>query len=339
MRALGPSGLAILVLILAVLPLVLSSYELVLATRILIFAIFAMSLDLLVGYLGLSSLGHAVFLGAASYTVGLLSKHVTTNLAVTFFSAVLVSAVLAAIFGALALRSKGVYFMMLTLAMAQVVWGIAIQWRSVTGGDDGLAGIPRPFIGSIELADSGSFYLFTLVAFLISVVILLLVVRSPYGLTLQGIRESSSRMSALGYNVWLHQLLAFVIAGAFAGVSGVLLVLQNGITTPHSLGILLGAGVMLMVLLGGAGTMIGSIIGAIVVTLLEFMVSARTERWQAVLGLIYILVVVCAPNGVYPPFRSACSRLWRRWRDQPRAPTPSLLRTEPEVLEPGRTIR
>jgi len=301
----------LLAALLFALPRLLSSYELVLATRILIFALLAMSLDLLVGYTGLSSLGHAAFFGIAGYAVGLLSKDVTANLAVTFPAAILVSSALAAVFGALVLRSKGVYFMMLTLALAQVVWGIGFQWRSLTGGDDGLPGIPRPFIGALQLGDSRSFYLFTLVAFAICASALVLVVRSPFGLTLKGIRESGSRMTALGYNVRLHQHIAFVIAGGFAGVAGALLAWQNGITTPASLSILTGAEALLMVLLGGAGTMIGPIVGAIVVVLLEYIVSAQTDRWQSVLGLIYILVVVATPNGVYPPLWRAWLRLWR----------------------------
>jgi len=132
-KAVGPGCLLLLAVILLALPGILSSYELVLATRILIFALLAMSLDLLVGYSGLSSLGHAAFFGIAGYAVGLLSKDVTANLAVTLPAAVLVSSALAAMFGALVLRSKGVYFMMLTLALAQVVWGIGFQWRSLTG--------------------------------------------------------------------------------------------------------------------------------------------------------------------------------------------------------------
>jgi len=309
-RAVGPAGLAGLAVLLAALSLVLPSYDLTLATRILIFAVLAMSLDLLVGYTGLSSLGHAAFFGIAGYTLGLLSKNLTHNLALTFIAAIFVSAALAAVFGALVLRSRGVYFMMLTLALAQVVWGIAFQWRSFTGGDDGLPGIARPFIGSFQLVDSRSFYLFTLVLFVASASVLLLIVRSPFGLTLQGIRESGSRMSALGYNVRLHQLLAFVIAGAFAGVAGALLALQAGITTPASLGLLTGAEALLMVLLGGAGTMVGPFIGAIAVVLLEFIVSAHTDRWQSVLGIIYILVVIGAPSGIYPPLRSGWIRLW-----------------------------
>jgi branched-chain amino acid transport system permease protein len=310
-RVIWVGCLAIIALALLFLPRASSGYELVLATRILIFAIFAMSLDLLVGYTGLSSLGHAAFFGIAGYTVGLMSKYLTANFAVTFPSAILASAALAAVFGALVLRSKGVYLMMLTLALAQVVWGIAFQWRSVTGGDDGLPGIPRPVIAGVQISDAHSFYLFALIIFAICATALILVVRSPFGLTLRGIRESDSRMTALGYQVRLHQFIAFVIAGGFAGVAGALLAWQNGITTPASLSIITGAEALLMVLLGGAGTMIGPIIGAVVVVLLEYLVSARTDRWQSVLGLIYILVVILAPSGVYPPMRNGWLKVWQ----------------------------
>ena len=308
MRTAAALGIAAFAIGLAVLSRTLSSYELVLATRILIFAILAMSLDLLVGYTGLSSLGHAAFFGMASYTIGLLSKNVTTNLFVTLAASIAASAVLAAIFGALALRSRGVYFMMLTLALSQVVWGIALQWRSLTGGDDGLPGIPRPWIGSMQLTGSDGYYLFALAAFLVCGTLLILIVHSPFGLTLQGIRESSTRMSALGYNVWLHQYAAFVIAGTFAGVAGALMAMQNGITSPSSISIITGAEALLMVLLGGAGTMVGPFLGAVAVVLLEFNVSAHTDRWQSVLGLIYILVVVGFPRGIYPPMRSLFTR-------------------------------
>lgn len=319
MRLATGIGIAAFAIAAVVLSRTLSSYELTLATRILIFAIFAMSLDLLVGYTGLSSLGHAAFFGMASYTIGLLSKNVTSNLFVTMTASIAASTVLAIIFGALALRSRGVYFMMLTLALSQVVWGIALQWRSVTGGDDGLPGIPRPWIGTTQLTTSDGFYLFVLAAFLVSGALLVLVVHSPFGLTLQGIRESPSRMSALGYNVWLHQYAAFVIAGAFAGVAGALMAMQNGITSPASINIITGAEALLMVLLGGAGTMIGPFLGSVAVVLLEFNVSAHTDRWQSVLGVIYILVVIVFPRGIYPPLRTFVARLVaaRRPAEQP----------------------
>lgn len=299
-------------ILLGVLSHVLSSYYLVLATRILIFAVFAMSLDLLVGYVGLASLGHAAFFGVAGYATGLLALKVSNNLALTLGVSLVFTFGVSLIFAALSLRAKQIYFLMLTLALSQVVWGIAFEWRSLTGGDDGLPGIPRPVVGPWQLTDGPSFFLFTSVLFLISAAILLLIVRSPFGLTLEGIRESPSRMSALGYNVWLHQYLAFVISAIFAGVAGSLLAWQNGIVSPTQLQIVTSAEALLMVILGGAGTMFGPFIGSIVIVLLEYLVSQHTERWESILGIIYIVVVLGAPRGIYPPMRDAVIRLFRR---------------------------
>lgn len=311
-RAAIVAGVVAFMVLLVALSQTLSSYYLVLATRILIFAVFAMSLDLLVGYSGLASLGHAAFFGFSGYATGLLALRVSNNLALTIGVAVLVTLVMALLFAALALRTKGVYFLMLTLALSQVIWGIAFEWRALTGGDDGLPGIPRPVVGGYSMNNSPSFFLFTGALFIISAGILLLVVRSPFGLTLQGIRESYSRMSALGYNVWLHQYLAFLLSSVFAGLAGSLLAYQNGIVSPSQLFVSTSAEALLMVILGGAGTMIGPFIGSIIIVLLEYLVSQHTERWETALGIIYILVVMGAPRGVYPPMRDAALRTLRR---------------------------
>lgn len=286
----------------------LAPYHLVLATRILILALFAMSLDLLDGYLGLTSLGHAIYLGTSAYLVGFVAIGYSNDLLLLLAVGVLTGVILGAVLGLLVLRASGVYFLMLTLALAQVAWGIAWQWRSVTGGDDGLAGIPRPSLGSWEFVDSASFYRVVAVVFIILTVLLVRLVNSPFGLTLQGIRESPDRMAALGYNVWLHKYLAFVISSAVAGCAGVLLALQNGIVTPTQLSLHTSAIGLLMALVGGAGTMIGPIIGSVIVVLLEFGVSQYTERWIAILGVIYITVVLFAPDGMYGPLKHTIAR-------------------------------
>jgi branched-chain amino acid transport system permease protein len=314
MRAARIISAVAVVTVLIALPYVASSYYLTLATRILIFAIFAMSLDLLMGYTGLPSLGHAAFLGMGSYSAGLIALHVSESLPITLGGSVLASAALAAFFGVLLLRSSRnrVYFMMLTLALSQVLWALAFQWRSLTHGDDGLTGIPRPFIGSLPLTDSAQFYWFTAVIFVVSAAILLAIVHSPFGLTLKGMRESPSRMSALGYDVWLHQYITFIIAGIFAGLAGALLVFQNGIASPGQLSVATSAEALLMVILGGAGTMLGPALGSVIVVLLEFLVSEQTERWMSVLGVIYVLVVLGAPGGIFPLMRTAAQKLLRR---------------------------
>jgi branched-chain amino acid transport system permease protein len=283
----------------------LAPYHLVLATRILILALFAMSLDLLDGYLGLTSLGHAVFLGTSAYVTGFIAIGYSDNIFLLLAAGLLTSAVLGAVIGLLILRATGVYFLMLSLAVSQVVWGIAWQWRSLTGGDDGLGGIPRPSLGEWIFVSSASYYRLTIILFLIAVGLLLRIVHSPFGLTLEGIRESTLRMQAFGYNVWLHKYIAFVLSSVVAGLAGVLLALQNGIVTPTQLSLHTSAIGLLMALVGGAGTIIGPIIGAFIVVLLEYGVSQYTERWVTILGLIYIAVVLGAPNGVYLPVKAA----------------------------------
>lgn len=323
MRRLTLAGFLAFAAILVVLAWLLSPYHLVLASRILILAILAMSLDLLDGYVGLTSLGHAAYLGVAAYLTGFVAIGYSDNLLLLLAVGILSSALMGALFGLIVLRATGVYFLMLTLALAQVLWGIAWQWRSVTGGDDGLPGIPRPSLGNLVFVSSSSFYILAVVMFLISAAILLRLVHSPFGLTLQGIRESSDRMAALGYNVWLHKYIAFVISSIFAGLSGVMLALQNGIVTPTQLSLHTSAIGLLMALIGGAGTMIGAIIGSVVVVVLEFGVSRYTERWITILGAIYILIVLFAPEGIYGPLKRLGQRAMAMISKKPAMGEPS----------------
>jgi branched-chain amino acid transport system permease protein len=292
--ALGAAALALLLL-----PLGVSSYQLGLVTKVLIFAIFAMSLDLVLGYAGLPSLGHAAYFGVGAYTVGLLALRVTPNFWLGFGAGLAAAAATAALFGLLALRTRGSYFLMITLALAQVVWGIAFGWRGFTGGDDGLPGVPRPATGlPWSFADGGRFYYLVLVVFALSAAALALVVRSPFGRALVGIRESEGRMAMLGYHTWLYKYVAFVLAGLFAGVAGNLFVYYNGFVSPAYLSIVLSATALIMVILGGAGTLLGPVVGSAAIVLLENVISAHTQRWLLVLGLIYVAVTLFAPAGL-----------------------------------------
>jgi branched-chain amino acid transport system permease protein len=292
--ALGAAALALLLL-----PLGVSSYQLGLVTKVLIFAIFAMSLDLVLGYAGLPSLGHAAYFGVGAYTVGLLALRVTPNFWLGFGAGLAAAAATAALFGLLALRTRGSYFLMITLALAQVVWGIAFGWRGFTGGDDGLPGVPRPATGlPWSVADGGRFYYLVLVVFALSAAALALVVRSPFGRALVGIRESEGRMAMLGYHTWLYKYVAFVLAGLFAGIAGNLFVYYNGFVSPAYLSIVLSATALIMVILGGAGTLLGPVVGSAAIVLLENVISAHTERWLLVLGLIYVAVTLFAPAGL-----------------------------------------
>lgn len=297
--ALRAAWIAAGLIVLIVLPFALTSYQLGLLTKILIFALFAMSLDLILGYAGLPSLGHAAYFGIGAYTVGLLAVKILDNFWLDFGAGLVAATAAAALFGLLALRTQGSYLLMITLALAQVVWGIAFGWRELTGGDDGLPGVPRPAAGlPVSLADGVSFYYFTLVVTLLGTLVLWLVVRSPFGAALVGIRESERRMQVLGYNTWLYKYAAFVISGMLAGLSGSLFAYYNGFVNPAYLSVVFSASALIMVILGGAGTLLGPAIGAAVIVILENAISAQTERWLTVLGMIYVGVTLFAPAGL-----------------------------------------
>jgi branched-chain amino acid transport system permease protein len=287
------------VLTLLALPHVLSTYYLGLVIQMMIFALFAMSLDLLIGYAGLASLGHASYFGVAAYTTGLVALRLGWNVWFALPAGLLLAAVTATLFGLLALRTRGSYFLMITLALSQVVWGIAFGWRTLTGGDDGLPDVPRPNLDlPWSLTDSTPFYYFVLVFAAIGTLLLMRIVASPFGHALRGIRESETRMLALGYNVWRYKLVAFVLAATFAGLAGCLYVYYNRFVSPDYLHVARSAEVLLMVILGGAGTLIGPAIGAALIVLLQNIVSGYTERWLIVLGVVYVLVALLAPRGL-----------------------------------------
>jgi len=188
---------------------------------------------------------------------------------------------------------------MITLALAQVLWGIAFGWRGLTGGDDGLPGIPRPAAGlPLSLADGRRFYYLVLLCFVASVAVLALVTRSPFGRALVGIRESARRMEVLGYDTWRYKYVAFVLAGLLAGLAGNLFVYYNGFVSPAYLSIVFSAAALIMVILGGAGTLLGPVLGSAVIVYLENLVSAYTQRWLLVLGLVYVAVTLFVPEGL-----------------------------------------
>ena len=292
-------GSAAGVLGLALVPLALSSYQLGLLTKMLIFALFAMSLDVILGYAGLPSLGHAAYFGVGAYTVGLLALRVIDNFWIDFGAGLAAAAVTSALFGLLALRARGSYLLMITLALAQVLWGIAFGWRWLTGGDDGLPGVPRPSAGlPWSLAGGLAYYYFVLVVFVAVTAALWIVVRSPFGMALVGIRESERRMEVLGYDTWRYKYAAFVLAGLVAGLSGNLYVYYNGFVSPAYLSIVFSAMVLIMVILGGAGTLLGPALGSAAIVILENLISAYTQRWLLILGLIYVAVTLFAPSGL-----------------------------------------
>jgi len=291
---------------LVILGAALPSYFVGLLTEALILALFAMSLDLLLGYTGLASLGHAAYFGTGAYVAGLLTVKLGVSWELASLAALGSSVLVAAIYGLLTLRTTGVYFLMITLALAQILWAIAFRWNRVTGGDDGLPGIGRPDLGLswFSLLNNENYFYFVLAIVTVSAIAMYVIVRSPFGLALQGIRESESRMAALGHNPWLVKYLVFLISGFFAGLAGVLYGYFKGFVNPDALSVVMSAEVLLMVILGGAGTLVGPFIGALVIVLLSNLISAFTDRWVLILGLIYVLVVLLAPNGLVGLVRS-----------------------------------
>lgn len=275
-----------------------SSYMIELIVQAMIFGILALSLNLLLGYTGLPSLGHTAYLGIAAYAVAICLTKLHLSPLQASIVGVLMATLCGAIFGLLALRARGVYFLMITLALAMLVWGLAYRWVSVTQGDNGISGILRPQIGSWSLRNITNYYYFVLIIFSLSFFTIYRIVHAPFGRTLVGIKESESRMRTLGYNVWLHKYICFVIASFFGGISGVLFIFYNGFISPPTLEVTSNMETLLMVALGGPGTIVGPFIGALVIVLLKNFVSVYTGRWLMILGFIYIVTILYAPKGL-----------------------------------------
>jgi branched-chain amino acid transport system permease protein len=285
--------------LLVVVPPFLPAYPLTLLTQALIYGVFAMSLDLLLGYTGLPSLGHAAYFGTAAYIVAIFATEFQSGFWIILGLALVVTVLMGALFGLVAIRATGVYFLMITLALGMVVWGLAFRWVSVTKGDNGISSVPRPSLGlPWTFTNQTAFYYLTLVVFLLAFVLLLLIVRSPFGMSLRGIRESERRMRSLGYNVWLHKYLAFILAAAFAGLAGVLWGYYNGFVSPTDVQLITSVETLLMVALGGPGTLVGPAIGAGAIVFLKNFVSVYTRRWLLILGGVYIGVILFAPRGI-----------------------------------------
>jgi branched-chain amino acid transport system permease protein len=294
---------AVALVILAGMPQLVSSYYVRLLSIVLIYAIFAMSLDIILGYGGLPSLGHAASFGAAAYIVAILNVKVlhAGSFGVELAAGIVFAAIVAALFGPLALRTRGIYFLMVTLSLSMVLWVIAFKWRSLTGGDDGIPGIAPPQLSFIpwNLSLPANYYYFVLFFFIIAVVLMVLIVNSPFGHVLVGIHENETRMASMGYNVWLYKYIALIIAGTFAGLAGILVAYYNTFVSPSVLHLATSAEGLIMVILGGQGTLFGPAIGAGIIVLVNHLLSTYTDRWPMILGIIFILVVILAPQGIY----------------------------------------
>ncbi|HEY0146424.1 MAG TPA: branched-chain amino acid ABC transporter permease [Methylovirgula sp.] len=299
---------------LAALPLVLSSYQTSIATQVLIFSVLAMSIDILAGYAGRTSLGHGAIFGVSTYVAIYWTSSIGGDLWIGIALGILAATALSAVFGLLAVRTSGVYFLLLTLALGMIVWGVCLRWTNVTGGENGLRGIGRPDF----IADDKSFYYAVLIVVSLSTFVMWRFVHSPFGLALRGIRDSESRMRSLGYNVSLHLFLAFLMSGLFAGIAGALYMLFNNFVSPSTVELSQSVSGLLMAVTGGVGTLFGSFVGAAAIIVLENVVSTFTARWPTILGLTFVLIMIFAPEGLVGRARILFARRVQgaRWKDK-----------------------
>jgi branched-chain amino acid transport system permease protein len=292
---------AIAVLVLGYLPYLVGPFYISLATQALFFGLFALSINLISGFGGMITLGHAGLMGVAGYGLAILSVNEGWGLAQAIVGALVATVLVSAFFALLVVRTRGTYFVMITLAEGMVVWGIALRWQELTGGENGIPGVPKP-----DFADAyWQYYYLVLIVVAVCTVLIALLVRSPFGLSLKGIRDAEDRLAPLGYNATLHKLIAFTISGFFAGVAGLMLAMYNSFIGPSDVFFLASAEGLLMSILGGIATISGAFVGAGVVVIITNWVSSYVDRWQTLLGVVFVLVILFAPDGIVGA--------WSRW--------------------------
>ncbi len=272
------------------------------ATRVLIFALAASSLNLVLGFGGMVSLGHAAFLGAGAYAAAICQQAGINEALIAFPAAMAAAGLLALVVGAISLRTRGVYFIMITLAFAQMAYYLFVSARS-WGGDDGLPLNGRMQFAGIPMSDDQTLYFVAFSAFTAAMLLFGRLADARFGRTLQAIRENETRMAALGYPVFRYRLLAFVLGGAFAGLAGALLANLTGLASPNLLQWTQSGTLLVMVIIGGVGYLYGGVVGAVVLLLLEESLVGVTEHWHIILGLLLLAIVLFAPKGVAALFR------------------------------------
>jgi branched-chain amino acid transport system permease protein len=297
-------------------PLAVGQFWMTLITQIYIYGLLALSVDLLLGHAGLYSLCHASFFAIAAYTTAILQvRHgVPTLLAAP--AGILAGTLLAILYGA-SVRTRGVYFILITIALGYIIWGAVYRWASFTGGDNGITNVPPPSIGSVTVASQTAYYYFALAVVLLCALGYRILIRSPFGLSLRGIKASESRMRSLGYRTTKHLYVAFVISGAMASLAGVLYVYYNRFINPVAASFQISVEVSLMAIVGGSGTIIGPFLGSGIVLGLRNWVSSFFEFHAAVMGIVFIATILWAPHGIVGFF----SRLHARGAKTKAAPS------------------
>ena len=269
-----------------------------LATQMLIFAIFAVGYDILFGYTGMLSFGHAAFFGLGAYGTGLSLIHLTSAIPLAMLLGILLAVAVAVPIGILSIQRHGIYFAMVTLAFAQLIYFIAFQWRSLTGGDDGLHGVPRNALGPFDLSSDLVFYYFAMLVFVAALLLGVRIIRSPFGRTLQALRENPDRAMSVGYHPQRYKLISFTISAAFAALAGGLYALLQNFVPLFSLGLDVSGDIVLMTLVGGMGTIYGPVIGAMAIIYIKDLLSSYTDVWPLIMGILYVLSVMTFRRGV-----------------------------------------
>jgi branched-chain amino acid transport system permease protein len=281
----------------AVLPWVGGPFWTGLATQMLIFGLLALSVDLLLGHTGLFSITHASFFAVSAYTVAILQVRYGWPTLAAAPAGIVLGTLLAAVFG-ISVRTRGVYFILITIALGYVVWGVAHRWSSFTGGDNGVTNVPFPALGPLAVTSHTQYYYVVLAAVILCGLGYRALIRSPFGLGLRGIKASETRMQSLGYRTGLHLYAAFVLSGALASFAGVLYVYYNKFVNPVAASFPVSVEAALMAIVGGTGTLVGPFLGAAVVLGLRNWVSSFVEMHHAIMGAVFIATVLWAPQGL-----------------------------------------
>jgi len=271
-----------------------------LASEMLIFAIFALGYDILLGYTGLLSFGHAMFFGIGAYITAIVLKRLILSTFVSLTLSMLLAMLVALLVGALSLKRRGIYFVMLTLAFNQMFYFIAFQWRDLTGGDSGFHGVPRPKIGFIDLNEELYFYFFVCCIFIILVLFAIRIVSSPFGQVLKAIKNNEERAMSIGYNVYAFKLISFILSSLFASLAGGLYAIHLNFVPLDTLSINTSAEVVIMAILGGIGTLYGPVFGAMLLVYLKNILSNWVTYWNLIIGILFVVSVLSVRQGFLP---------------------------------------
>jgi branched-chain amino acid transport system permease protein len=292
--------------VLAAVPWVLARYQLSILTELLIFGLFALSLDLIMGYTGMVSFGHAAYFGLGAYASALLLLNFAVPVPVALVAGALLAGAVALPVGYLSTRATGIYFAMLTLAFAQLLYTIAFKWRDLTGGSDGIAGVPKTDLwwGGPSLTSPAAYYYLVAGTLVLSMLVCRAVVRSPFGRALMAIRENERKFLVLGQDPRRFKVAVFVIAAVFAGLAGALFAPFRGFASPEVMFWVLSGQALMMVIIGGIGTLIGPVLGAMVFLLIQEVLSSYTEQWMIFTGAIFVLMVIFLPGGLVGAVRT-----------------------------------